>query len=224
MSLSSLGHILLRLAAFRSSVIANPTLSINNIPFSTRAHWMRVANAALADIKSPCPASAFATVIVNHSAAGLGELVCIGVNSAMTTGNPTMHGEMAAIQNCTSIMTDPDGPFKFTPSRAEAAFTELSLYTNAESCPMCASAIRWSGFREYIYGTSIDSLIEQGWDQIRVPSISIFGQSFDLPTQARLLGGVLTNETDPLFFWRFNPDFPCPTGCARIAGTCEPST
>ncbi|TBU32215.1 hypothetical protein BD311DRAFT_60568 [Dichomitus squalens] len=214
MSLSSLGHILLRLAvtlifgtrsqAFRSSVIANPTLSINNIPFSTRAHWMRVANAALADIKSPCPASAFATVIVNHSAPGLGELVCIGVNSAMTT--------------------DPDGPFKFTPSQAEAAFTELSLYTNAESCPMCASAIRWSGFREYIYGTSIDSLIEQGWDQIRVPSISIFGQSFDLPTQARLLGGVLTNETDPLFFWRFNPDFPCPTGCARIAGTCEPST
>lgn len=88
----------------------------------------------------------------------------------------------------------------------------------------CASAIRWSGFREYIYGTSIDALIEQGWGQIRIPSISVFEQSFDLPTQARLIGELLTNETDPLFFWQFNPDFPCPQGCARVGGTCKPST
>ncbi len=86
----------------------------------------------------------------------------------------------------------------------------------------CASAVRWTGFREYIYGTSIEALIQQGWGQIRVPSIEIFRQSFDLPNQARLLGGVLTNETDPLFFWQFNPDAPCPTGCARANGTCHP--
>ncbi|PIL36682.1 hypothetical protein GSI_00371 [Ganoderma sinense ZZ0214-1] len=205
-------------------VIADPTLSINGIPFSTRAHWMRVANAALAELESPCSFSAFATAIVNHTAPGLGELVCIGVNANSKTGNPTLHGEIAAITNCTAVMTDPDGPFRFTPSKAQAAFKQLSLYTNAESCPMCASAIRWSGFREYIYGTSIDALIEQGWGQIRIPSISVFEQSFDLPTQARLIGGLLTNETDPLFFWQFNPDFPCPEGCARVSGTCKPST
>lgn len=27
---------------------------------------------------------------------------------------------------------------------------------------MCASAIRWAGFKEYIYGTSIDTLVERG--------------------------------------------------------------
>lgn len=77
---------------FHSSVIADPTLSINGIPFSTRAHWMRVANAALTELESPCPFAAFATAIVNHTAPGLGELVCIGVNANSKTGNPTLHG------------------------------------------------------------------------------------------------------------------------------------
>ncbi|RDX53018.1 cytidine deaminase-like protein [Lentinus brumalis] len=203
-------------------VIGGSTLSINSIPSSTRAFWIRHANAAVAELVSPCTFSAFASVIVNHTAPGLGELVCLGVNSGRQTGNPTLHGEMVAIQNCTKIMTDPAGPFKFTPSQAQAAFSQLSLYTNAESCPMCASAIRWTGFREYIYGTSIEALIQQGWGQIRVPSIEIFRQSFDLPNEARLLGGVLTNETDRLFFWQFNPDAPCPAGCARANGTCHP--
>ncbi|KAI0773768.1 cytidine deaminase-like protein [Fomes fomentarius] len=208
-------------------VITDSTRSINNIPFSTRAYWMRRVNAALAALPtsaSPCPFSAFATAIVNHTAPGLGELVCLGVNSIRVTGDPTLHGEMVAIQNCTTIMTDPSGPFNFTASEAKAAFSQLSLYTNAESCPMCASAIRWAGFREYIYGTSIESLIEQGWDQIRVPSIDIFRQSFDLPNPVKLIGEVLTNETDPLFFWQFNPNFACPAGCARAnnTGTCQP--
>jgi len=27
---------------------------------------------------------------------------------------------------------------------------------------MCASAIRWAGFKEYIYGTSINTLVQRG--------------------------------------------------------------
>lgn len=140
-------------------VITGPTIAINDVPFGTRAFWMRRANAALAELVSPCPVGAFASVIVNHTAPGLGELVCVGVNSRGTTGNPTLHGEcpplptcgppltaprlgcageIAAIQNCTAIMTDPSGPFRFTPSEVEAAFAQLSLYTNAESCPMAS--------------------------------------------------------------------------------------
>ncbi|KAJ8515871.1 hypothetical protein ONZ45_g6767 [Pleurotus djamor] len=203
------------------SVIAQPTMSLNGIPFSTRAHWMRRANAALAELASPCTFAAFASVIVNHTAPGLGELVCIGVNSNRNTGNPTLHGEIAAIQNCSTVLTDPSGPYNLTASQALSAFSQLSLYTNAESCPMCASAIRWSGFREYIYGTSIETLIEQGWGQIRVSSVEVFRQSFDLSSQARLMGEVLTNETDPIFSWQFNPDAPCPAGCSRVEGSCQ---
>jgi hypothetical protein len=90
----------------------------------------------------------------------------------------------------------------------------------------CASAIRWAGFREYVYGTSIDTLIQKGWGQIRMPSIQIFEASFDLPTQSRLMGNILINETDPYFLWQYDPTYPCPHGCSRTSdGTsCEASS
>ncbi|KAI1095135.1 cytosine deaminase [Rostrohypoxylon terebratum] len=206
-------------AGSQQAVVSDPKLSINGVPFSTRAYWMRQANLAL---HQPCPFAAFGSVIVNHtSTSELGELICTGANSGSTTGNPTLHGEMAAIANCTSILTDPAGPYKLTPSEAVAAFPSLTLYTNAESCPMCASAIRWAGFREYVYGTTIDELIAKGWGQIRISSMEVFQQSFDLPYQSRLIAGVLTNETDPYFFWQYDPDYPCPKGCSRTGGTCK---
>ncbi|KAK6844310.1 cytidine and deoxycytidylate deaminase zinc-binding region [Apiospora arundinis] len=196
--------------------ISDPKLSINGVPYATRAYWMRQANLAL---PGPCPFAAFGSVIVNHTANnGLGQLVCTGANSNRQTGNPTLHGEIAAINNCTTILTDPKGPYKLSPTTAMAAFTQLTLYTNAESCPMCASAIRWAGFREYVYGTSIDALVNGGWGQIRIASADIFRQSFDLPNPSRLMGGVLTNETDPYFAWQFDPEAPCPPGCGRSQG------
>lgn len=130
---------------------------------------------------------------------------------------------MAAINNGTTVLTDPQGPYKLTASQAQKAFSSLSLYTNAESCPMCASAIRWAGFKEYIYGTSIDTLIKRGWGQIRIGSMEVFEQSFDLANPTRLIGEVLTNETDPYFFWQYDPDYPCPKGCERQEGSCRSS-
>lgn len=87
----------------------------------------------------------------------------------------------------------------------------------------CASAIRWAGFREYIYGTSIDTLIQEGWGQIRISSLEVFRESFDLPNQSRLISEILTNETDPYFKWQYNPDYPCPQGCSRSHGSCVSS-
>ncbi|KAF2805470.1 cytidine deaminase-like protein [Mytilinidion resinicola] len=207
--------------------IAADTASINNIPFSTRAYWMRRANAASAELASPCPFAAFGTVIVNHtdsSKGALGKLVCIGINENGRVGNPVLHGEIAAINNCSSILTNSAGSYNLTAGEALDAFAKLSIYTNGESCPMCASAIRWAGFREYIYGTSIDTIIEQGWGQIRISSLEVFRRLFDLSTQSGLIGPILANETDPLFAWQFDPAAPCPEGCARgRMGVCENS-
>lgn len=197
-------------------VLPSPELTINSIPFATRAHWMRRANAALADLSASCQFAPFATVLVNHSdtsTSPTGEEICIGINSNSAHGNPTLHGEIAAINNCSLELQGPR--FNLTATQALAAFPQLSLYTNAESCPMCASAIRWAGIKEYIYGTSIDYLIEKGWGQIRIASLEVFQESFDLPYQARLMAEVLTNETDPYFSWQYDPAAVCPAGCSR---------
>lgn len=109
-----------------------------------------------------------------------------------------------------------------TPSQIYAAWGELSLYTNAESCPMCASAIRWSGFKgipisellltkqlltstEYVYGTTIQHNYNVGWGVMTLSSYDVFQQSRQLPGfQTVMLGQILVNETDPLFSWQYN--------------------
>ncbi|EQB50636.1 hypothetical protein CGLO_09892 [Colletotrichum gloeosporioides Cg-14] len=193
----------------------------DGVDASTRAYWMRQANLAL---PNPCPFAAFGAVVVNHTAGGLGELVCTGANNNQGSGNPTLHGEMVAINNCSAIFTDPQGRYNMTPANALLAFGDLTLYTNAESCPMCASAIRWAGFKEYVYGTSIDALVDMGWGQITVSSKEIFNQSSSLSSETGFLGGVLTNETDGFFSWQFRPNATCPQGCSRAAsGRCAPA-
>jgi tRNA(Arg) A34 adenosine deaminase TadA len=60
----------------------------------------------------------------------------------LMVGN-SIHGEISAINACTAVFIARN----MTPTEIYAAWGELSLYTNAESCPMCASAIRWAGFK-----------------------------------------------------------------------------
>lgn len=147
------------------------------------------------------------------------EAIPIDVLYTLKTYHKT--GEMVAINNCTKILTDPQGEYRLSAAEVSEIWPTLSLYTNAESCPMCASAIRWAGFREYIYGTSINTLIDKGWGQIRISSVDVFRQSFDLPNAGRLIADVLSNETDPYFSWQFDPESPCPDGCSRADGTCR---
>ncbi|KAF9877082.1 cytidine and deoxycytidylate deaminase zinc-binding region [Colletotrichum karsti] len=193
----------------------------DGIDASTRAYWMRQANLAL---PNPCPFAAFGAVVVNHTIGGLGELVCTGANNAQGSGNPSFHGEMVAINNCSAILTDPQGKYNMTPAASLAAFKDLTIYSNAESCPMCASAIRWAGFKEYVYGTSIDALVGFGWGQITIGSKEIFNQSSSLSRKTGFLGEVLTEETDGFFNWQFRPNATCPQGCSRAAsGRCAPA-
>jgi tRNA(Arg) A34 adenosine deaminase TadA len=195
---------------------------LHDIPRSTREHWMRRANEALPELASPCPFAAFGAVVVNHTdPAALGDLICVGVNSGSARGNPTLHGEISTINQCSAVLQGPR--FGLTPAETLLAFRDLTMYTNGEPCPMCASAIRWTGFRECVYGTSIDTLVRLGWGQISVSSKEIFARSEGLPTRTRLIPDVLASETDPLFSWQFDSDFPCPGSCARDAsGRCAP--
>ncbi|KAK5707969.1 hypothetical protein LTR97_000508 [Elasticomyces elasticus] len=187
-----------------------------------REHWMQQAIQALYDLKSPCPFEAFGTVIVNHTAKE-DDLICIGAN-AISSGNPTLHGEIAAINNCTAVLTDPTGRYRLSSAETLEAYKSLTLYTTAEPCPMCAAAVRWTGFRECVFGTSISTLGKYGWTQIDFTSQELFEHTTGLKTKTNLVGGVLGEETDRLFAWQFNPSARCPVGCERNDGSCTLAT
>jgi tRNA(Arg) A34 adenosine deaminase TadA len=92
---------------------------------------------------------------------------------------------------------------------------------------MCASAILQAGFREYVYGTSINHLFQSGWDQILIPSSEVVSKGWPLAKPVKVLGSVGTQFTDGLFEWQFQEHTSCPKGCERMKGvegsmTCTP--
>ena len=97
---------------------------------------------------------------------------------------PTWHGEMVAINHLAQ-------------RGLEIGVRRLTLYTTAEPCPMCQSAILWSGIETVVYGASIKFLQSQGWRQIDILAAEVVGRS---PTwQCTLIGGVLERECNALF-------------------------
>ena len=121
----------------------------------------------------------FAAVIVNRNT---GDIVCEGINRYRE--NPTFHGEIVAINACARVTPKVD-------------WSELALYTTAEPCPMCMSAIIWTRIPEVVYGTSVEELIKLGVNQFRLDSVTMAGAA---PFYSgRIVGGVLKERADPIY-------------------------
>ena len=87
----------------------------------------------------------FGAVIVKE-----GLIVGVGNNRVLVDNDPTAHGEMVAIRNaCKNLGT-------FDLSGCE-------LYTSAEPCPMCLSAIMWSNIKKVYYGCSVEDTDKIGF-------------------------------------------------------------
>lgn len=195
-----------------SGIVADSTSTINGVFFETQAHWMPLTNKALRDIgdhraslRHSAPLSSIIptlpltnwSVWASTRIARQGtQLYTVQADELQTLDLDVMNlivitGEISAINNCTNILTNPEGEFRLTASEAQYAFADLSLYTNTESCPMvcpphlkkwehrslvlnpidlskCFSGIRWEGFREYIYGMSLRHL--PNMDGVRLKS------------------------------------------------------
>ncbi|MDG1895367.1 MAG: nucleoside deaminase [Fuerstiella sp.] len=89
------------------------------------------------------PWDPFGAVIVDRETK---VIVSEGVNRS--SGNPILHGEIDAINNYAATGT--------------SEWSRLTLYTTAEPCPMCMSAILWSGISSVVFGASIPTLMKLG--------------------------------------------------------------
>ena len=111
----------------------------------------------------------------------------MGANNGSLTGDGTNHGEINVIRRAVDTLAARG----LAPDAVRAALASCSLYTNGEPCPMCASAVRWSGFRELVYGTSIEQLVKSGAGQILLSSAEVFAASFPLGTATALIPSIL---------------------------------
>ena len=125
------------------------------------------------------PKSPFGAVIVLAEKA---EVIAEGFNRWEIS--PTYHGEIDAINQCDRL-------------HREVNWRGLVLYTTAEPCPMCQSAVSWTGIGMVVFGSSGPFLKSQGWNQIDIRAAEVARRT---PfRRCALLGGVLEEECNALF-------------------------
>lgn len=148
-----------------------------DLPDDQRAEHKSYMSVALdLAVAGPGP---FATVIVDRKA---GRIVCQGVNNARESR--VLHGEIVAILNGAKIEPRLD-------------WRGLTLYTSAEPCPTCMSAIVWHRIPEMVYGTSVDDLIAMGANQFRLDSPTVAAAA---PFYSgRIVAGVLKERADAFY-------------------------
>ena len=124
------------------------------------------------------PRAPFGAVLVDIPSR---EIVAEGLNR--TSLNPIMHGEMDAINNYAAKHLN--------------GWDSLRLYTTAEPCAMCQSAIVWARIPEVVFGTSIGKLVEMGWNQFTLTAMQLV---LHAPfASCSVVGGVLSEQCDQLF-------------------------
>lgn len=125
------------------------------------------------------PQAPFGAVLVDQR---LNRVICCGFNK--TAQSPILHGEI----DCLRVASD-------GPSRVD--WEACCLYSTAEPCCMCQSAILWCGIPRVVFGTSVATLRSLGWPQFRLDAAAIVREApFRVCT---ITSGVLKEECDQLF-------------------------
>ena len=87
----------------------------------------------------------FGAVIVKDD-----EIISHGHNTVVQSKDPTAHAEINAIRKACKELDTHD-------------LTGCVLYTNAEPCPMCLSAIIWANIKEVFYANTKEEVDEIGF-------------------------------------------------------------
>ena len=92
-----------------------------------------------------------------------GEIITRAHDTDKTSGDPTQHAEMNVIRSAAN--------------KAEIKLTECVLFSTHEPCPMCSTAILWSGIKEVAYGYPIKEAIKQGRKRVDITLKEIFNRA-----------------------------------------------
>jgi tRNA(adenine34) deaminase len=160
---------------FTSFTMAHANADEKNGPIISYDHYMK----QLIKLSKQNPQQPYAAMIIDNAT---GKILCEGVNAAKT--NPTLHGEIVAINNCAA-------------KYPKINWSETTLITDAEPCAMCASAIVWARISKVVYGSSIAFFAKQGWQPINLRAEYIMKKAPFY--KGTILGGVLHEETDKVF-------------------------
>jgi tRNA(adenine34) deaminase len=86
---------------------------------------------------------------------------------------------------------------RYATTQSQIDWADLDLYTTANRCPMCQSAIEWAGISAVYYKTSIPYLQSHGLRQIDIRAEDVARRT---PfRQTKVIGGILEFECNSLF-------------------------
>jgi len=125
------------------------------------------------------PKAPFAALIVDNQT---GKILAEGLNASKV--NPTFHGEIVAINDCIKKHPHVD-------------WSKVTLYTTAEPCSMCQSAIIWAGISRMVFATSLEYLKTHGWNQIDISASDVNNKAPFY--KGTITGGILAEKTNVLF-------------------------
>ncbi len=116
-------------------------------------------------------------VAVGSILVNAGKVVARGRNLAASTSDPTAHAETVALRNAGEQLGHTD-------------FSELTLYTTFEPCPMCCGAILASGVHTLVMGARHD-LTQSNWGAYTVETLL---ELTNKESQLTVITGILTRE------------------------------
>lgn len=161
-----------------------PQVDISTIPMEAHERYMRLA----IEEGMRNPMWPFGAVIVDPAS---DRTVATGANEA--TDNPIFHGEIVALNNFVRA----HGADSRKNEIGNIELSDKVLYSTAEPCPMCMSALIWAGIGGVVFGIGIHRLRELGMDQIMIEASQICAHA---PFYGgKVLGGVLIGDNDDLF-------------------------
>lgn len=123
----------------------------------------------------------FGALILDHKE---GEVLATAVNRSYR--NPLAHAELEVIRK---VVAQKGG---------DVNWQDCTMYIIAEPCSMCISGILWTGISRVVYGSSLPTLHELGYRQIRLRASEVVAQAEPALT-TELVGGVMEEECDALF-------------------------